>query len=542
VTGVNSRVGTTFGKYKITGLLGKGGMGEVYQAYDTAKGRTVALKILSDQFSRDETFRTRFLRESHAAAILQEPHVIPIHDWGEIDGSMYIDMRLVQGQTLSDLIKLGALEPARAVSIISQIASALDAAHDERLIHRDVKPQNIIVTPADFGYLVDFGIAEAKGDTRLTMTGTHIGSFAYMAPERFLDQGVTAAVDVYALACVLYEALTARSPFLSDSMEQVIAAHLSSPPPRPSVVNPHVPASLDEVIARGMAKDPDDRYGSAGALGRAAQKALKADRRASPEAATFLGPQAVSPSSSQTWLPPRPVTPPTEPVMQHRQYDPLAMAPTQMPPTQMPPTQMPPTPMAPTQMPRTQDVGRRSGRWVLPTVIAVVAILLLGGIGVVIGLLAKPAQNAGSSPTSAVPEQTTEKTASPSNSSAPPPPTSTALPPLVMGPDNSASHESCDQGESVPNQSGWGSRSGRGTPETSCYFASSVLKSYWAQFGRPTRDFRTVSAPGAVACNTVTGARCDPANTANFLMDCAAYGSDNWVTCTGGSNARVYLY
>src|ERR1700736_5257101 len=306
VTGVNSRVGTTFGKYKITGLLGKGGMGEVYQAYDTAKGRTVALKILSDQFSRDETFRTRFLRESHAAAILQEPHVIPIHDWGEIDGSMYIDMRLVLGQALYDLIKLGALEPARALSVISQIASALDAAHDERLIHRDVKPQNIIVTPADFGYLVDFGIAEAKGDTRLTMTGTHIGSFAYMAPERFLDQGVTAAVDVYALACVLYEALTARSPFLSDSMEQVIAAHISSPPPRPSVVNPHVPASLDEVIARGMAKDPDDRYGSAGALGRAAQKALKADRRASPEPATMLGPPAVSPSLGQTWLPPRP--------------------------------------------------------------------------------------------------------------------------------------------------------------------------------------------------------------------------------------------
>jgi len=542
VTGVNSRVGTTFGKYKITGVLGKGGMGEVYRAYDTAKGRTVALKILSDQFSRDETFRTRFLRESHAAAILQEPHVIPIHDWGEIDGSMYIDMRLVQGQTLHDLIKQGPLEPARAVSIISQIASALDAAHDERLIHRDVKPQNIIVTPADFGYLVDFGIAEAKGDTRLTMTGTHIGSFAYMAPERFLDQGVTAAVDVYALACVLYEALTARSPFLSDSMEQVIAAHISSPPPRPSLVNPNVPASLDEVIARGMAKDPDDRYGSAGALGRAAQKALKADRRASPDAATMLGPQAVSSSSGQTWLPPRPVTPPTESVMQHRQYDPLAMAPTQMPPTQMPPTQMPPTPVPHTQAPRTQDVGRRSGQWVLPTVIAVVAILLLGGIGVVIGLLAKPAPNPGPSPTSAAPERTTEKTASPSSSSAPPSPPSTALPPLVTGPDNSASHESCNQGESLPNESGWGSRSGRGTPETSCYFASSVLKSYWAQFGRPTRDLRTVSAPGAVACNTVTGARCDPANPANFLMDCAAYGSDNWVTCTGGSNARVYLY
>jgi serine/threonine-protein kinase len=530
-----------FGKYKITGRLGKGGMGEVYQAYDTAKNRTVALKILSDQFSRDETFRTRFLRESHAAAILQEPHVIPIHDWGEIDGSMYIDMRLVQGQTLHDLIKKGPVEPPKAVSIISQIASALDAAHDERLIHRDVKPQNILVTPADFAYLVDFGIAEARGDTRLTMTGTHIGSFPYMAPERFLDQGVTAAVDVYALACVLYEALTARIPFPSDSMEQVIAAHMSSAPPRPSVVNPNVPASLDEVIARGMAKDPDDRYGSAGALGRAAQKALRADWRASPDAATLIGPQGVSPSSAQTWLPPRPVTPATAPGMPRRQYDPMAMAPTQMPPAQMP-AQMPAAPAPHPQTP-THDVGRRSGQWVLPTVIAVVAVLLLGGIGVVIGLLAKPTPNPGPSPTSAAPERTTEKTTSPSSPSAPStPPPATAMPPLVMGPDNSASHESCDQGESLPNQSGWGSRSGRGTPETSCYFASSVLRSYWAQFGRPTRDLRTVSAPGAVACDTVAGARCDPANTANFLMDCAAYGSDNWVTCTGGSNARVYLY
>src|SRR6516225_1550699 len=156
---VDSRVGTTFGKYQITRLLGRGGGGAVYEARDTGKGRTVALKILADEFSNDETFRTRFLRESHAAAILQEPHVIPIHDWGEIDGSMYIDMRLVQGQTLHDLIKKGPLEPPKAESIISQIASALDAAHDERLIHRDVKPQNILVTPADFAYLVDFGIA-----------------------------------------------------------------------------------------------------------------------------------------------------------------------------------------------------------------------------------------------------------------------------------------------------------------------------------------------------------------------------------------------
>ena len=157
-------------------------MGEVYEAYDTDKGRTVALKLLTDQYAQDETFRARFLRESHAAAVLQEPHVIPIHDWGEIDHVLYIDMRLVQGQTLHDMLKKGALEPQRATDIIRQIAAALDAAHAEGLIHRDVKPQNIIVTPDDFAYLVDFGIAEAKGDTHLTMAGYQVGSFDYMAP------------------------------------------------------------------------------------------------------------------------------------------------------------------------------------------------------------------------------------------------------------------------------------------------------------------------------------------------------------------------
>src|ERR1700742_849216 len=160
-------------------------MGEVYEAYDTDKGRTVALKLLTDQYAQDGTFRTRFLRESRAAAILQEPHVIPIHDWGEIDNILYIDMRLVQGKTLHDLLGEGPLEPERAVYIIRQVAAALDPAHAEGLIHRDVKPQNIIVTADDFAYLVDFGIAETKGDTHLTMAGYQVGSFDYMAPERF---------------------------------------------------------------------------------------------------------------------------------------------------------------------------------------------------------------------------------------------------------------------------------------------------------------------------------------------------------------------
>ncbi|MDT5046528.1 MAG: hypothetical protein QOG75_2384, partial [Mycobacterium sp.] len=256
---MDSRVGKTFGKYNITRLLGKGGMGEVYEADDTDKGRTVALKILADQFSNDAAFRTRFQRESRAAAVLQEPHVIPIHDWGEIDGSLYIDMRLVHGQTLLDLIEKGPLEPSRAVSIISQVGAALDAAHAEGLVHRDIKPQNIIITPADFAYLVDFGIAEASGETRLTTAGSQIGTLNYMAPERFRDQSSTSAVDVYSLACVLYESLTGEIPFTRDSLENLVAAHIASPPPRPSEANARLPVAFDDVIARGMAKDPDDR-------------------------------------------------------------------------------------------------------------------------------------------------------------------------------------------------------------------------------------------------------------------------------------------
>ena len=152
-----------------------------------------------------------------------------------------------------------------------------------------LKPQNIIVTPADFAYLVDFGIAEAEGERRLTMEGTKIGSLAYMAPERFTDDQSTAATDTYSLACVLYEALTGDTPFPARSMEQIIAAHVSAPPPRVSAVNPRVPAALDEVIARGMAKEPDDRYGSASALGRAAHRALTGlDRVVSPEHAANL--------------------------------------------------------------------------------------------------------------------------------------------------------------------------------------------------------------------------------------------------------------
>ena len=512
VVAANVRVGSMFGKYKLNRLLGQGGMGEVYEAYDTSKDRTVALKILRQELSNDELFRNRFQRESHAAAMLEEPHVIPIYDWGETDGSLFIDMRLVRGQDLHDLLKRGPLEPERAVAIIRQIAAALDAAHAQSMIHRDVKPQNILVTSTeDFAYLIDFGIAQNLDDTRLTVAGSAIGSFAYMAPERFEDRPTTSSVDVYSLAAVLYEALTGQAPFTAGGVEQLIAAHMSAPPPRPSVVNPRVPPAFDDVIARGMAKDPDDRYGSAGALGRAAQRALTGASSSGPHS----GPFAAQPGPDSAAGPGLYDGGPTRPAWQAGQQT-------------------------------------RQGRpWLVPTVIIVAAALVLGGIGVIIGLLAQQNDHppttltptAGPTAVSPTSDQgqgpTSVQLVPPPVPPSPPPPPSLARPPLISGPDNSASHESCDYGWSLNNITGWGSHAGRGTPETSCYFAGSVLTSYWNKYGNARRQLRTVSAPGAVDCNTVDGAACDGSN---FVMQCAAYGSDNWITCSGGNNARVYLY
>ena len=186
----DSRVGTDFGHYHLRRLLGKGGMGEVYEAEDTRKDRTVALKVLPATMSNDPVFRKRLQREAHSAGRLQEPHVVPIHDYGEIDGVLYVDMRFIDGTDLRKmLVRYGPLTPARAVAIIRQMASALDAAHESGLVHRDVKPENILITRDDFAYLVDFGIANAKTDEKLTELGTAVGTYAYMAPERFTNGG-----------------------------------------------------------------------------------------------------------------------------------------------------------------------------------------------------------------------------------------------------------------------------------------------------------------------------------------------------------------
>ena len=175
-----------FGPYRLLRLIGKGGMGEVYEAEDTVKDRVVALKLLPEGVSHDPVFRKRLQREAHSAGRLQEPHVVPIHDYGEIDGVLFVDMRMINGSDLRKLLKnFGPMTPARAVAIVRQVASALDAAHESGIMHRDVKPENILITRDDFAYLVDFGIANAASDEKLTELGTAVGTYAYMAPERF---------------------------------------------------------------------------------------------------------------------------------------------------------------------------------------------------------------------------------------------------------------------------------------------------------------------------------------------------------------------
>src|ERR1700737_598703 len=252
--------GTPFGRYRLIELIGRGGMGEVWRAYDPTMNRVVALKVLPQNFAGDQVFQERFRREARAAAGLDEPHVVPFHDFGEVDGRLYVTMRLINGRDLQTVLADGPLAPERGVRIIAQVAKALHAAHRIGLIHRDVKPSNILLAEDDFAYLIDFGIAHAAGETGLTNTGAAIGTWAYMSPERLNTGHADARADIYALTCVLHEALTGLRPYPGASLEQQIVGHLTAPPPRPSILQFGVPEPMDGVIAKGMPKHPDQRY------------------------------------------------------------------------------------------------------------------------------------------------------------------------------------------------------------------------------------------------------------------------------------------
>jgi hypothetical protein len=263
------RVGEEFAGYGLRGVLGRGGMSVVYEAENRRLGSTVALKVLAPELATDDTFRARFLKESRIAASLNHPNVIPIYDMGPCDDLLYIAMRYVSGADLRAVLKAQErLTPAQALLLVGQAARALDAAHHHGLVHRDVKPANFLVERGadedpDHVYLADFGISKhAVSRSGLTATGQFVGTIDYIAPEQIQDKPVDGRADIYSLGCVLYECLTGQVPFRKSAEAAVIWAHVEELPPPPSSVRPELPRSIDEVIARALAKDPDERYGT----------------------------------------------------------------------------------------------------------------------------------------------------------------------------------------------------------------------------------------------------------------------------------------
>jgi serine/threonine-protein kinase len=283
-----------FGRYRLFEKLGQGSMGAVYRAHDTALGRDVAIKLLQPELAAEPGFQERFRREAYAAARLASPNIIPIYETGEFDGRLYLVMPIIDGVDLNKVLKSdGPMSPQKAVRVVEQVAAALDAAHKSGLVHRDVKPSNLLMVGEDFVYLIDFGLVHEASAGRLTLTNVAPGSPAYMAPERFnAGKSVDARADVYSLTCVLYECLTGRLPFSGGGVEGLAAAHRTDEPPKPSSLNPAIPAAFDEVIARGMAKEADDRYQSAHELAVAARAALT-DVHAAPPIPVRLDESAV---------------------------------------------------------------------------------------------------------------------------------------------------------------------------------------------------------------------------------------------------------
>jgi hypothetical protein len=276
-----ARIGTEFAGYRIEALVGRGGTSTVYRAENPRLGIPVALKILNRDVADDESFRERFVRESRLAAGINHPNIIPIYDAGYADDVLYIAMRYVSGGDLRARIREGRLDPARTISIVSQAASGLDAAHARGLVHRDVKPANLMVdsgvTPAspEIVYVTDFGlIKQVHSGGRPTPTGDFLGTIDYVAPEQIEGRAVDGRTDVYSLGCVLFECLTGRRPFERENDAAVLWAHMQEEPPAPSAVADGIPVGVDPVLRRALAKSPDARYGTCGELAAALADAL----------------------------------------------------------------------------------------------------------------------------------------------------------------------------------------------------------------------------------------------------------------------------
>jgi serine/threonine protein kinase/sugar lactone lactonase YvrE len=261
-------IGTEFLGYRIEALVGRGGMGVVYRAFDLRLKRNVALKLIAPELSQDEHFRERFLTETELAASLEHPNVVPIHDAGDAQDQLYLAMRYVEGSDLKQLLREdGTLSPERTIAICAQVAAALDAAHAHGLVHRDVKPSNVLLDSQEHIYLADFGLSRRLSDQAPGLEAApSLGTPAYVAPEQIEGEEVDGRADVYSLGCLLHECLTGEAPFPRESELAVLWAHLNDPP--------QAPPGLEEVMAKALAKQPAERYASCGELVEAARDAL----------------------------------------------------------------------------------------------------------------------------------------------------------------------------------------------------------------------------------------------------------------------------
>ena len=266
--------GVEIAGYRIEAFVGRGGMGLVYRAVEIALDRVVALKVIAPELVEDDGVRARFLREARAAAAIEHPHVIPIHAAGERGGIAYLAMRFIDGDDLRAKVRRGGpLSVERALEVVEQAASGLDAIHHAGFVHRDIKPANLLVDPSGHVYVTDFGLAkEVFSHSGQTSTGQWVGTLDYVAPEQIRGGRVDARADVYALGGVLHFALTAHVPFERQGDEAKLWAQLSEPPPKASRWRPEIPPALDAVVTRAMAKDAEARFPSAGDLGRAARR------------------------------------------------------------------------------------------------------------------------------------------------------------------------------------------------------------------------------------------------------------------------------
>jgi serine/threonine protein kinase len=450
-------VGSQVAGYQIERQIGRGGMAVVYRAFDPRLGRSVALKILAPELASDAAFRERFNREMRAAAAVDHPHIVPVYDAGEASGSLFIAMRYVAGQDLRTLLdREGALSPSRVTRIVSQVASALDEAHSRGMVHRDVKPGNMLIgTVAGSGqpdhvYLSDFGLSKQSLSTsNLTATGQFLGTLDYMAPEQVEGRPIDGRADLYALACSAFEMLAGRPPFKREESVAVLWAQVSAPTPSLRALRPELPPAVDQVMARAMAKAPGDRYQSctafAGALreacGLGAGEAEAAGRGEAagwqPTEMAYVAGQAPPTAWPGPAAPAPPTAWPSDPQpasYQSGQTDPLPGAPTSYPaglqPGQhpswpdAPPSRYVVSPPAPSRYTADAVAPRRRRSW-MGALLIVAVILLLGMAGALFALLR--GHNSSTTP----PASTSSAPSSPANKTSSAPPTTSPVNPAA---------------------------------------------------------------------------------------------------------------